>query len=98
MENNQLIQIMLKRETAQDLLMNSLKNLQDVSPMSLISGGFKGLGSVAAQLESVAFLNDQVITELTGRAIQDSRVINELVQDVLGYKEKLDNLEGLING
>ncbi|WP_191601413.1 hypothetical protein [Marinomonas algicola] len=98
MKNEQLIEIMQKRETAQDLLMNSLKNLQDVSPMSLISGGFKGLGSVAAQLESVAFLNDQVITELTSRALKDSQVINELVRDTLGYKEKLDNLEGIING
>ena len=69
MKNEQLIEIMKKREQTQAGLMESLKKLQDVSPMSLISGGFKGLGSVAAQFESVAFLNDQVITELARRAL-----------------------------
>lgn len=69
MENSELNEIMEKRKTAQAALMESLQGLQGVSPMQLIGGGFKSLGGVVAQLESVAFLNDQVITELAARAL-----------------------------
>jgi hypothetical protein len=69
MRNNELTEIMEKRETAQAALMKSMEGLKGLSPMSLMTGGFSSLEGVAAQFQSVAFLNDQVITELATRAL-----------------------------
>ncbi|MEL0621499.1 MULTISPECIES: hypothetical protein [Pseudomonadota] len=71
MENIELTQIMEQRTKAQAALMESLKGLKGLNPMSLMTGGFKSLDGVAAQFESVAFLNDKVITELATRALKN---------------------------
>lgn len=69
MQNTELEHLLQKRKEAQAKLTEALKGLDGVSPMSLMAGGFKSLGGIAAQFESVAFLNDKVITELARRAL-----------------------------
>ena len=71
MNNQELSQTMIKREQAQKALMVSLGKLQGISPMSLLTGGFSSLDGVVAQLESVAHLNDKVVTELATRALNN---------------------------
>ncbi|WP_067101851.1 MULTISPECIES: hypothetical protein [Pseudomonadota] len=69
MENQELETLLEKRIEAQSKLTEALKGLDGVSPMSIMTGGFKSLTGIAAQFESVAFLNDKVITELARRAL-----------------------------
>ncbi|MBJ7556551.1 hypothetical protein [Marinomonas spartinae] len=71
MENSELEALLKKRTEAQAKLSEALKGLSGVSPMALMAGGFKSLGGVAAQFESVAHLNDLVITELATRALEN---------------------------
>ncbi|WP_394183382.1 hypothetical protein [Marinomonas posidonica] len=71
MENQELEALLTKRSEAQARLKEAFKGLSGVSPMSLMTGGFKSLEGVAAQFESVAFLNDQVINELARRALNN---------------------------
>ncbi|WP_417537305.1 hypothetical protein [Marinomonas sp.] len=71
MENTELEALLEKRKTAQANLSEALKGLSGVNPMSLMMGGFKSLGGIAAQFESVAHLNDLVITELATRALEN---------------------------
>ena len=71
MENEELSKTMIKRELAQKALMESLSKLQGISPMSLLTGGFSSLDGVMAQFESVAHLNDKIITELAKRALNN---------------------------
>jgi len=69
MENQELEALLTKRSEAQARLKEAFKGLSGVSPMALMTGGFKSLEGVTAQFESVAFLNDQVINELARRAL-----------------------------
>lgn len=68
MENTELQAIMKKRETAQAQLKKSVASLEGVNPMSLMMGG-GNVSGVLAQLESVLYQNDLVITELAERAL-----------------------------
>jgi len=69
MQNTELEHLLQKRSEAQTKLSEALKGLDGINPMSLMAGGFKSLGGIAAQFESVAHLNDLVITELARRAL-----------------------------
>lgn len=71
MDNEQLKQTMVKRSESQQALVKSLEKLQGASPMSLMTGGFSNLSGVVAQFESVAHLNDAVITELVKRTLNN---------------------------
>lgn len=69
MQNQELEHLLERRKEAQAKLSEALKGLEGINPMSLMAGGFKSLGGLAAQFESVAHLNDLVITELARRAL-----------------------------
>lgn len=71
MQNTELEHLLQKRKEAQAKLSEALKGLDGINPMSLMAGGFKSLGGIAAQFESVAHLNDLVITELARRALEN---------------------------
>lgn len=71
MQNTELEHLLAKRTEAQAKLSETLKGLDGISPMSLMTSGFKSLGGIAAQFESVAHLNDLVITELARRALEN---------------------------
>ncbi|RCX07042.1 hypothetical protein [Marinomonas foliarum] len=71
MENQELKALLAKRKTAQAKLKGEFAGLKNISPMAIMTGGFKSLEGVAAQFESVAFLNDAVINELAERALKN---------------------------
>ncbi|RDL43709.1 hypothetical protein DN730_13260 [Marinomonas piezotolerans] len=71
MENEELEALLERRTEAQAKLKDAMKGLSGLNPVSLMTGGFKSLEGVAAQFESVAFLNDEVINELARRALEN---------------------------
>ncbi|MFD1385158.1 hypothetical protein ACFQ45_17545 [Rhodanobacter aciditrophus] len=68
MKNEQLRELMEERTKAQWELVESIKTMNGVNPMSLMMNP-KGLGGVFEALTKSAELNDQVITELARRAL-----------------------------
>lgn len=71
MQNEQLSELMKERAAAQFELVESVKGMSGVSPMSLMMNP-KGLGGVFDALMKSAELNDQVITELAKRSLDQS--------------------------
>lgn len=68
MKNEELSELMKKRETAQAAFTDSMTGLEGVNPMSLMMNP-KAVGGVYDALKAVAELNDQVITELAERVL-----------------------------
>jgi hypothetical protein len=71
MQNEQLGKLMKERTAAQWELVESVKGMNGVSPMSLMMNP-KGLGGVFDAVIKAAELNDQVITELAQRSLDQS--------------------------
>jgi len=71
MKNEQLSELMEKRKKAQGALLVSMQNMEGASPMSLMMNP-KALGGVFDALKESASLNDQVVTELAQRSLDQS--------------------------